>query len=273
MSDYYIRTPDNEASRGPFDIAKLQTLAEAGQVSENTLFYDESKEEWIPIALSEELKNKVFPPREKLSLKIGQEKASTRDDERPDDTAPNQLDVESMLVAAEGETEETKHLKQRAKSFDKAASLASSGIGLMFLASAVYLLYPHYEVIKTAITEETYSRILNYPFLLVGLFDLIMSVFLFLAITEIYPLLRGRSMITLGFGLYVGWVLGDPILMGASAVGSIGIFGATVAQTYPTMLLALLCGISGNGFLAYLAITGRFNGFFDLAKLSIIAAS
>jgi hypothetical protein len=46
MADYYIRTPEREESRGPFDASQLLTLAEAGQITENTLHYDESKEEW-----------------------------------------------------------------------------------------------------------------------------------------------------------------------------------------------------------------------------------
>lgn len=269
MSDYYIRTPDNQSSRGPFDIAKMQTLAEAGQISENTLFYDETKEEWIPIALNETLKAQVFPEREKLSLKVHQKSATAtqQDDEANDES---QLDVEKMLAAAEGVTEETKHLKQRAKSFDKAASIATTGIGLMFLGSASWLVYPHYELIRMFITDESYSQILNYPFLLVGLFDLLMALFLFLAITETYSLLRGRAMLTVGFGIYVGWALGDPTFMAAAAVGGLGIFVATIAQTYTTMLMAIACGVLGNAFLAYLSFTGRFGDFFELANLEII---
>ena len=45
MSEYYIRTPEQDESRGPFTVSKLNTLAEAGQVKENTLYYDEDKEE------------------------------------------------------------------------------------------------------------------------------------------------------------------------------------------------------------------------------------
>ena len=53
MLEYYIRTPEQDESRGPFDASKLRTLAEAGQVTENTLYYDEDKEEWIPMASNE----------------------------------------------------------------------------------------------------------------------------------------------------------------------------------------------------------------------------
>lgn len=269
MSDYYIRTPDNQSSRGPFDGSKLQTLAEAGQITENTLYYDEEKEEWIPIALNEALKKVVFPERDRLHLRVNEkEDAAKQDDEA---NAESQLDVEIMLAAAEGTTRETKHLKKRAKSFDKAAEIATTGIGLMFLGSATWLIYPHYQLIVNFISEDTYAPILNYPFLLMGIFDLVMALFLFLAITETYSILRGRAMITSGFGIYVGWVLGDPSFMLAAVLGGIGIFVATIAQTYTTMLVAILCGVMGNAYLAYLSLTGRFGNFFELANLNIIA--
>ena len=79
MSDYYIRTPEQNESRGPFDISKLLTLAEAGQINPNTLYYDEEKEEWIPIALNDALRAQVFPEREKLSLKIEPDEAPDPD--------------------------------------------------------------------------------------------------------------------------------------------------------------------------------------------------
>jgi len=264
MPDYYIRTPDHEESRGPFDPPKLLTLAEAGQISENTLYYDETKEEWVPIALNEALKNQVFPQRERLTLKVGQAvEAETTKDGAPTPEEKSGLNVQEMLAAAEGDTEETRHLKKQQKSFEKAASLASSGIGLMMLFSAVFLLMPHFTVVNAAIQDEAFSTVINYPFILIGLFDFLMAVFLFLAVTEVYPLLRGRAMLTLGFGVYVGWAMGDPILLAASAAAGIGIFLATIARSYPTMLVAMALGIGGNGYLAYLALIGRFTGFFD----------
>ena len=50
MADYYIRTPDREESRGPFEASQLLTLAEAGQITENTLHYDETKKSGPPLA-------------------------------------------------------------------------------------------------------------------------------------------------------------------------------------------------------------------------------
>ncbi len=278
MADYYIRTPDREESRGPFDSPQLLTLAEADQITENTLYYDETKEEWTPIALNKTLKSEIFPKRKKLTLKVGQtpekkvfaEIDSALEEEEEEEEEEEGLNVEAMLAAAEADTEETRYLKQQDKSFEKAAGLSSQGIGLMMLLSAVFFLMPHFSEVTKAFSNGSYSSLINYPFILVGLVDFVMAACLFLAVTEIYPLLRGRGMLTFGFGLYLGWSIGDPLIMAAAAAGGFGIFYATLAQNYPMMLLTILLGVGGNGTLAYLAFVGRFSEFFGGVHFNIM---
>lgn len=265
MSDYYIRTPEQDESRGPFDLSKLETLAEAGQITPNTLYYDEEKEEWIPIALNETLRAQVFPEREKLSLKIQKEENVEPGEEL------SGINVESMLIAAEGDTEEKRKLTREKKSFERAANLSAAGLGIMMIFSALFMILPLISVIQGAINDNAFANIFNYPTILVGVFDLILGVLLILSVTEVFPLARGRAMLTLGFGVYVGWALGDPLLTGLTAAASIGIFLATISQSLSTMILALILGIGGNGYLAYLALDGRFDGFFDGIVLNLIA--
>ncbi|WP_269526408.1 DUF4339 domain-containing protein [Coraliomargarita parva] len=267
MSDYYIRTPEDNESRGPFDVTKLRTLAEAGQLSENTLYYDEDKEEWIPIALNEALRLEIFPVREKLKLSLKEREASQNTSERDGE---NTVEVEDLLEAADGNTEQKRHLKKKEKSYQRAAALSSSGLGLMVLFSAVSLIMPHFAMVSQAIEEEAYATVVNYPFLMLGFFDFLMAIFLFLAVTEVYPLLRGRAMLTLGFGVYVGWALGDPLLMIASGGAGAGIFLATISRGLPSMLIALILGLGGNGFLAYLALQDRFKDFFEVVAFELI---
>lgn len=267
MADYYIRTPDQDESRGPFDISKLLTLAEAGQVTPNTLYYDEDKEEWVPIALNEELKAQVFPEREKLVLKVGEEEEEAKVDTKD----PGGVNVEAMLAAAEGDTAEKRKLTRQKKSFERAANISAVGLGLMMLFSALFMFLPLMPTLQGAISEQQFSTILNYPSVLIGIFDLIMAVLLLLAVTEVYPVVRGRAMLGLGFGVYVGWSLGDPILMGVFAAAGIGIFIATISQSLSSMVAALILGLGGNVYLAYLALNGRFDGFFEGLVLNLIA--
>jgi len=266
MSDYYIRTPEQDESRGPFDISKLLTLAEAGQINPNTLYYDEDKEEWIPLALNDELRAQVFPEREKLALKI-------HNAEKPEseEASPKGLDVESMLAAAEGNTDEKRKLTRQKKSFNRAANISATGLGLMMIFSALFMVLPLVPQLQGASNSGSFATIFNYPTVLIGVFDLIIGVLLILSVTEVFPLARGRAMLTLGFGVYVGWALGDPLLMGVAAAAGVGIFLATISQSMSTMLIAFVLGMGGNGYLAYLALNGRFDGFFESIVLNLIA--
>lgn len=263
MPDYYIRTPDQDASRGPFDTNKLQTLAEAGQVTENSLYYDESKEEWIPIALNKELLAEVFPTREKLALQVSTEKNKKKKAKEDAKRDPGGINVEEMLDAADGNTKERKSATQAQESLDKCAATAAPVTAIMMLASAISLLYPHAEVISGIINNAAYLNLLNYPFILVGLVDFFIGLCLFLSVTSTFPFVRFRAMLTLGFGVYVGWALGDPILTIASAMAGLGLFLATITQRYSFMFLAALVGIGGSGYLLYLAGIGRLTGFFE----------
>jgi hypothetical protein len=113
---------------------------------------------------------------------------------------------------------------------------------------------------------------LNYPTIWIGIFDLIIGVLLLLSVTETFRMARGRAMLTLGFGVYVGWALGDPLMMGLAAAAGIGIFLATISQSLHTMLLAFVLGLGGHGYLAYLALSGRFDGFFASIVMNLIAS-
>lgn len=267
MPEYYIRTPEQDESRGPFNIDKLLTLAEAGQVTENTLYYNEENEEWVPIGLNEELKAQVFPKAESLKLHIGVDKKDGASSEGSGEVTG--INVQDMLKAAEADTKETRHLKKSQKSFEQAVALASMTMGLMMLLSAISFFIPHLESIQGAVNEGLYTNLLNYPFLLVGFFDVIMAILLLLSVTEIYPLLRGRAALGLGFGVYLGWALGDPLLMLAFGLGSAGIFLATISQRLSIMLVAIIIGIGGNGALAFLAINDRFVEFYNSAQLNL----
>lgn len=271
MPDYYIRTPEQQESRGPFDLPKLLTLAEAGQINPNTLYYDEDREEWIPIALNAELKKEVFPEREKLSLKVEEKKKV--ENAKKEKSGSEELNVQSMLSAADGNTLEKRKERRQKKSFDRAANLSAPGLGLMMLLSALVMILPLVPQIQATLDDGQFVAIFNYPTILVGLFDLIIGILLILSVTEVFPLARARGMLTLGFGVYVGWALGDPLLMGLSAAAGFGIFLATLSQSMVTMILALVLGIGGNAWLAYLALNGRFDGFFESIVLNFIASS
>lgn len=263
MNDYYIRTPEQNESRGPFDVSKLNTLADAGQIKPNTLYYDEDKEEWLPLALNAELHAQVFPAREKLTLDLRESGAASGTPKKKAPPGPEGIQVESMLAAAEGNTKERRKQTQRRKSLEKATSVAAVGLAVMMLLSALYMILPLLPELEKQLEVQGLESVLNYPLILVGLFDFVMAVLLLLSVTDIYPLLRGRSMLGLGFGAYVGWAIGDPLLIGLAIAAGSGIFMATLAHRMSILMVAFTLGIGSHGYLAYLALNGRFDGFFE----------
>ena len=98
-----------------------------------------------------------------------------------------------------------------------------------------------------------------------------MALLLLLSVTDVYPIIRGRAMLGLGFGAYVAWAIGDPLLLGLFAAGGVGVFMATISQKLSIMLLSIIMGIGANGFLAYLAINGRFDEFYSVIQLNLVA--
>ncbi|MGJ8638438.1 MAG: hypothetical protein ACSHYA_03515 [Opitutaceae bacterium] len=268
MPDYYIRTPDQNKSRGPFDPMRLQTLGEAGQITENSLYYDETKEEWIPIAMNAELCAQVFPKREGLKLQLQQEKKvieKTTEDEES-------FSVADMLDAAEGNTSQRKSIKQRQLSLSFIAVISPPALGVMMMASASFLMHPHVDAVRLIVEGGQYQSIINYPFMVLGMLDFILGLSLFLIATETYPLVRTRAMLTLGFGLYVGWSLGDPGLMLLCSASGVGIFVTTMSRHLTIAAAAIVLGLASNGYLAYLAATGRFEGFFEDVVFKLVAS-
>ncbi|MFP4156677.1 MAG: DUF4339 domain-containing protein [Opitutales bacterium] len=270
MDDYYIRTPENDRSRGPFDVDKLISLAEAGQVTENTLYYDEEQEEWKPIGLNESLKASIFPKRKRLSLateKTAGDSATAED--QPEEEEEEHVDVQEILAAADGETEETRHLKKGKESMEKASAVAPSGLAASMGLSGLFLLFPHFGVLQEAFGEGSVSDLLGFPFFLVALLDLFLALALLLAVTEVYPYVRGRAMIGLGFGVYLGWVLQSPELILVFFLAGLGPFTATFAKRLSLTIAALVIAVIANGYLAYLSLTGRFDGFFESVQISL----
>jgi len=276
MSEIYIRASEGGDTRGPFNVPKLQSLAEAEQVTGDTLYYDDANDAWTPIRDNPELLGQIFPERRKLSLNpnkrsgVGAAGAAGGQGAQGGDDQAAGISVQDFLSAAEGQSAETRHLKKSERRLEIATKLAPPGLALTLLASAAFLLAAHSDPILKALQEGNFSAPANYPFVVIGALDLILAVALFLAVTELYPVLRARAMLTAGFGAYVGWALGDPWIAFGCLGGGIGIFWATLSSDYRTMLVALLLGVGGHGALAYLATHGYFDGFLEAVSLNLV---
>jgi hypothetical protein len=249
--EYYVREPDAETARGPFNLDKLITLAEAGQVGTDTLYYDPKMQAWATIASNPRLKEEVFPAKRKLILKPKGD--SEINNLNADEGSIPAVSVSDMLAAAEGKSSDTKHVKNEAKWRERAASMAIPVIGLMMILSAVSQIYPGWEVLRPwfdSSYEQTVSIWKN-PLVIVGIVDLVLAFLVLLSMTEIFPLLRFRAMLGLGYFGFMSWAAYINDMPGAlmQLVGilcfCIGLFLCTLTMRYKFMVLGAVMGIGG----------------------------
>jgi hypothetical protein len=251
MADkYYIREADDEEARGPYNPEQLLTLVEASQLSLDTLYYDERLESWVAIRANEELSNICFPAKRSLKLKP----TSADGESIPDsegEAAP--YSVEDMLAAAEGDTDEARHLRVIVNDRERAASLMLPLMGTVLLVLAASVLYPAWNVIDNLIEGKAplIDLLMDKPVLILGVADLFLALLLFLGVSAVFPLIRFRALAGMGFFGVLWWahgVNGDPEgfykCAAAVAVG-LGLFSATLCSRTRSLFLAVSLAFAG----------------------------
>lgn len=251
--EYYVRSPESDAARGPYDLDKLQTLAQAGQVTRETFYFDDHLESWAAIGSNEALTEKVFPSKKKLQLR-----SDTPPEERHSlgdtDDQRESVKVGDMLAAAEGDTEETRHLNEQVRWKNRAASLAIPALATILLISALAHIYPSWEAVEGLLASDAAgigAALIKSPLLILGALDLLFGLLLLLSATGIYPLLRFRAMLGAGFFGFIFWsqyVLGDSqALFTAICVLAYGIaiYVCTLTLNFKLMATAAIAGICG----------------------------
>jgi hypothetical protein len=270
MADYYIRTLDRETSRGPFDPNGLLTLAEAGQISETTLYFDETRGEWLPIGLNDALKQQVFPERRKLKLNLVRNSDASGSEPTAETEAASQaerqaatpceaIEVKDLLAAADRPNQLT---QQRQKSLEAAAAMASPAMGGMLLLSSVALLLPHGQSAIESLHLPALSTLLSRPLVWIGLLDLLFATLLFLAAAGVYSWLRVRAAIALSMGIFALWSMSDVYLFTAFTVAASTLCAATFVPRLPVMRILVAFGIAANCVLVYLTAVGRMSDFY-----------
>lgn len=254
--EYYIRAPESETANGPYSVEKLITLAEAGRVSPETLYYDTQQEAWVPISSNEELKQEIFPQKKKLGLR-----ARTQDDFQQLNAQDNGdvVSVDNMLAAAEGDTEETRHYKRRHRWRERAAVISLPMLGMVLTASALSAIYPGWNSIQDILNNEpdAWTSLFFNPILLLGLFDAFLAVCMFLRAADAYPMIRFRGMfgagffaVTYGIALMAGEPMAKTMLYSTLGIG-FGLFISTMTLDIRVLLLSLGAAAGGAGLFIY----------------------
>lgn len=239
--EFYIRNADETDARGPYTLEQLASLGETGLVSASTLYYDAMAEQWMVIGDNAELKALVFPEKKKLSLKKTEEKAE------PAKEAGASREVTDFLRAAEGRTEDTQDRLAAATMADRCARAGTWGCILMLVLAAAGEAMPSLDVLVHFST----AKLIANPLVILGLLDVLLALVLALGAVSVYPFVRFRAMLGLGFLGFVFYGQGHTVPLLATIAGSLGLYLSTVFLRYAPLAFSIGLGLGGMGFLAF----------------------
>ncbi len=244
----YFRNPTESEARGPFSLQQITDLAEAGQITRDSLFYNPDSDQWTALGTYPELFALVFPEKKKLTLKSKEITKLNKPDSRD-----KVIEVTDLLDSAEGRTEETKSRANPEIAMMRAVRIGMIAAPIALVAAAAAEIIPSGQTLAS-INLTNLTNLTDHPLLLLGLADVVLAFFLALGVSAIYPILRFRA--TFGLGL-VGLILhaqGMPLPGFAALIGSAGIYFCTLAVSLVPAITAAAAGVGGMGLLAFLLI-------------------
>ncbi len=241
--EFYIRTASETEAHGPFTQEQLVSLAEAGKVDPQTLYYEATTEQWVSIGANDELRTAVFPEKKRLTVKPKDRVATLN--AGPETNPP--ITVNDMLAAAEGRTDETKGKRDRTVDMERAAKFGRLSCAILLGISAFSLLLPSISLIA-AFDQAMWTQ----PFVYFGLVDLMLMILVFLGVVSVYPFIRFRAACGFGFIGFIFFTQGAPYWPIAVLGGAyFGLYLTTIFVNYVALGLAVGLGMAGMGFLAY----------------------
>jgi hypothetical protein len=244
----YIRNPSDTEARGPFTARQVADLADAGQVTPQTLVFEAGTQQWMTVGSLPDLMTIVLPEKKKLTLKAKEFKPLNQPD-----VLEKKLDVQDMLNAAEGKTEETASRRDPTEAMSRAAAVGRYGAILGLLLAAVAALFP----LRDALLALDSTKVLAQPLACVGFFDLALAVLLALGVTATYPLTRFRAAAGLGLVGFTYYAQGFGMELTLTTFGCAGIFFCTIVVRMVPALLAAALSIGGMGLLAWSVVGGH----------------
>lgn len=240
--EIYLRNASETEARGPFTLQQVADLAEAGQVTGNTLIYDAETEQWLAIDAKPELMAAVFPEKRKLGLKAKDINALNT----PPENA-KAITVDDMLAAAEGRTEDTKGKQNREIAMATAARIGMYGAILTLTIAAVGEILPGADVL----TQFSPDRLVAHPLVVLGAADVVLAVLLLLGVVTLYPLVRFRAALGLGLVGFMLFAQGHSPQFAEVVLGCAGLYACTIAINILPAIIAALAGTGGMGLLAW----------------------
>jgi len=245
--EFYIRNATETEARGPFTHEHIVSLAETGQITKETLYYDAVKEQWLPITDNAELLALAFPEKAALKLKS---KVKLKTLNVPDAGAAP-ISVDDMLAAAEGRTADTQDKLDPALARERAAAIGLYATIVLLIISAAALMLPSIDIL---IAPDPVT-IIQHPLTILGAFNLLLGVLLILQVVQVYPLVRFSAMLGIGFVGFLLYTRGQTMPIVAFAIGSVGLYFCTVFINFIGIGLSVGLGLAGMAGYAFFALT------------------
>jgi hypothetical protein len=244
--ELYIRNATETEARGPFTTQQVADLAEAGQVTAETLVYDAATEQWVAINANPELMTVVFPEKRKLNLKAKEIKTLNK----PDDSV-KPITVNDMLDAAEGRTDDTQGKSDPQIDMARAARVGMIAAIVALVAAAAGEILPGTE----ALMSMDPAKLIAQPLVILGVIDIVLAALLGLGMSTLYPIVRFRAALGLGLMGFMFYAQGMSMPLIAAAAGSVGLYLCTVCVQMVPVAVAAIAAIGGMGYLAWLMIS------------------
>jgi hypothetical protein len=241
--EFYIRNESDTEARGPFTLEQLSSLTESGQLTPATLYYEANTEQWTAIEANAELKATLFPEKKKLSIRTKQNLETLN--KESEGAAP--ITVGDMLAAAEGRTADTKDKQDPAEAMARAAAIGRfAAIAALVVASAGEML----PSAKAIMAMDT-AALMESPLVFLGVLDLFLAVVLGLGVVSLYPFIRFRAALGLGFLGFIFWTHGQSLPFLALLAGSTGLYLCTVFVTFLPVIFAAALAVGGFALVSW----------------------
>lgn len=239
--ELYVRNASETEARGPFNVQQVADLAEVGQVTPDTLIYDAGSEQWVALSTKPELMTVVFPAKKKLGLKSKEISSLNVKDE-----TVKPITVDDMLAAAEGRTSDTADKRDPNIARARAARLGMWGAVLALVLAAGAEILPA----SAALISMEGAQLVANPLVILGVVDLALAVLLGLGMTNLYPFVRFRAALGLGWLGFIFLMQGLQMPLLYAVAGSAGLYLCTVFTSLLPMVAAIAAAVGGMLMLA-----------------------
>jgi len=154
-----------------------------------------------------------------------------------------------LLAGPDGPTEDTRHAKDPAIARGRAAKIGLYACTVFLFIAAASELMPSIDVLIAL----DVNKILGQPLVFLGAADLILGLLLLLQMVTLYPVVRFRAALGLGFIGFLFWVRGETPPLLAIVAGSAGLYLSTIFTSFFSLGISVGLGLAGMlGFAYYM---------------------